>query len=159
QEMAAIRNPLIVNHEIVSLPSASTIAVLRKDLEGRQPAPKTLALLADPVFEQDDERVKAVAPPAEKQAAPAPPKAAEERLIKHLKTNPSEKPGAARIARLPYTRQEAEQISALIPESERKQSLDFEASRATATDPELHMYRFVLFATHGYLDSEQPELS
>ena len=151
--------PLIVNHEIVSLPSASTIAVLRRELEGRQVAPKTLALLADPVFEQDDERVKTVSLPAEKQPAIAPPKVAEERLIKHLKTNSSEKPGLSRIARLPYTRQEAREISALIPESELKQSLDFSASLATATGAELGQYRFVHFATHGYLDSEQPELS
>ena len=151
--------PLIVNHEIVSLPSASTIAVLRRELEGRQVAPKTLALLADPVFEQDDERVKTVSLPAEKQPATAPPKVAEERLIKHLKTNSSEKPGLYRIARLPYTRHEAQEISALIPESELKQSLDFSASLATATDAELGQYRFVHFATHGYLDSEQPELS
>jgi CHAT domain-containing protein len=149
--------PLIVNHEIVSLPSASTIAVLRRELEGRKAAPKTLALLADPVFERDDERVKTVAIPAEKQQATAPPKVAEERLIKHLKTGSSEKTG--RIARLPYTRQEAREISALIPESERKEALDFAASRGTATDAELSQYRFIHFATHGYLDSEQPELS
>ena len=155
----ATRNPLIVNHEIVSLPSASTIAVLRRELEGRKVAPKILALLADPVFEQDDERVKTVAIPAEKQASSAPPKVAEERLIKHLKTNSAEKSGLSRIARLPFTRQEAREISALIPESERKESLDFEASLATATDSELSQYRFVHFATHGYLDSEQPELS
>src|SRR5262249_31976772 len=141
--------PLIVNHELVSLPSASTIAVLRRELEGREVAPKTLALLADPVFEQDDERVKTLAIPAEKQPSTASPKVAEERLIKHLKTNSAEKQGLARIARLPYTRQEAREIAALIPESERKEALDFEASRATATDAELSRYRFIHFATHG----------
>jgi CHAT domain-containing protein/Tfp pilus assembly protein PilF len=155
----AAPSPLIVNHEIVSLPSASTIAVLRKELEGRQPAPKALALLADPVFERDDERVKVVTVKAEKQSETAPTKVAEERLIKHLKTNSSDKPGTGHIARLPYTRREAEQISSMIPESELKQSLDFDASRATATGAELGQYRFVHFATHGYLDSEQPELS
>src|SRR5262249_61906455 len=86
-------------------------------------------------------------------------KCPEEKLIKHLKTNSAEKQGLARIARLPYTRQEAREIAALIPESERKEALDFEASRATATDAELSRYRFIHFATHGYLDSEQPELS
>ncbi len=151
--------PLIINHELVSLPSASTIAVLRRELEGRRPAAKTLALLADPVFEKDDERVKTVALPAENKSPTAPPKVAEERTLKHLKKSSEDNPGVARIARLPYTRQEAEQISALIPESERKQSLDFEASRVTATEAELSQYRFVHFATHGYLDSERPELS
>jgi hypothetical protein len=50
--------PLIVDHEIVSLPSVSVLAVLRKELAGRQPASQTVAVLADPVFQSDDLRVK-----------------------------------------------------------------------------------------------------
>ena len=58
--------PLIVNHEIVNLPSASTLGLLRRDLAGRRPAPNTLAVLADPVFSANDERVRARASGAEK---------------------------------------------------------------------------------------------
>ncbi len=47
--------PLVVDHEIVSLPSASVLAVLRQELEGRVPAPRKIAVLADPVFRQDDQ--------------------------------------------------------------------------------------------------------
>jgi hypothetical protein len=50
--------PLIVNHEIVNLPSASTLAVLRRELVGRQPAARTVAVLADPVLQAGDARVK-----------------------------------------------------------------------------------------------------
>src|SRR6476469_7719727 len=50
--------PLIVKHEIVNLPSASTLAILRRDMATRQPAPKAIALFADPVFSPDDERLK-----------------------------------------------------------------------------------------------------
>jgi hypothetical protein len=42
--------PLFVEHEIVSLPSASTLATLRRETAGRKPAKKSLAVLADPVF-------------------------------------------------------------------------------------------------------------
>jgi CHAT domain-containing protein len=35
----------------------------------------------------------------------------------------------------------------------------FQASRATALDPALGRYRYLHFATHGYLDSERPGLS
>ncbi len=42
--------PLILRHEIVSLPSASAFAVQRQNLANREPAPKTLAVIADPVF-------------------------------------------------------------------------------------------------------------
>src|SRR5262249_14643979 len=42
--------PLIADHEIVSLPSASSLAALRRELAGRVPAPKTVAVVADPAF-------------------------------------------------------------------------------------------------------------
>src|SRR5262249_57830063 len=62
--------PLIVDHEIVNLPSASALAILRSQLGSRQPAPRSIAILADPVFSQNDRRVTsdtnaAVVPPAE----------------------------------------------------------------------------------------------
>ena len=50
--------PLIVEHEVVHLPSASALAVLRRELAGRKPAAKAVAVLADPVFSADDTRVK-----------------------------------------------------------------------------------------------------
>jgi CHAT domain-containing protein len=64
-----------------------------------------------------------------------------------------------RIPRLPGTRREAAAITALVPTTERKQALDFEASRVTATSEELSQYRIIHFATHGLLNSQHPELS
>jgi CHAT domain-containing protein len=49
--------PLIVEHEIVNLPSASALAVLRQEMQGRKAPSKAVAVLADPVFEPDDSRV------------------------------------------------------------------------------------------------------
>ena len=54
-------SPLVVRHEIVSLPSASTLAVLRRETNGRQPAPNVVAVLADPVFDSHDPRVQRAA--------------------------------------------------------------------------------------------------
>ncbi|MBI3951875.1 MAG: CHAT domain-containing protein [Acidobacteria bacterium] len=56
--------PLIAEHEIISLPSASVLAVLRRELAGRQPVAKLVAVLADPVFEKTDPRVKSQEPRA-----------------------------------------------------------------------------------------------
>ncbi|HEU4507320.1 MAG TPA: CHAT domain-containing protein [Pyrinomonadaceae bacterium] len=42
--------PLMVHHEVTSIPSASTLAVLRRELKGRAPAEKVVAVFADPVF-------------------------------------------------------------------------------------------------------------
>ncbi len=49
--------PLALKHEIVSLPSASVLAVLRKQNGGRAPAPNAVAVLADPVFDAHDPRL------------------------------------------------------------------------------------------------------
>ena len=40
-----------------------------------------------------------------------------------------------------------------------KEAVDFDASRATATCPNLAKYRYVHFATHDFVNSQRPELS
>lgn len=47
--------PLIMDHEIVVLPSASVIAGMRHKLASRKPAPKLLSIIADPVFQWGDD--------------------------------------------------------------------------------------------------------
>lgn len=147
--------PLIIDHEIISLPSASTLAVLRREVAGREPASKTLAVFADPVFEKEDERVTKSPAPKENQSQPKPASTEQTRLFKHT----ASQLGSDRIPRLPFTRQEAERILALTPEAERKSALDFLASRSSVTAADLNQYRYIHFATHGLLNSEYPELS
>jgi tetratricopeptide (TPR) repeat protein len=49
--------PLIASHEVVRLPSASALAVLRQEVATRGPATnRGIAVLADPVFDVADER-------------------------------------------------------------------------------------------------------
>lgn len=50
-----------MQHEIINSPSASTIAILRNELNGRKPTPKTVTVLADPIFSSDDEWFKTLA--------------------------------------------------------------------------------------------------
>ena len=50
--------PLILDNELISLPSASSFAVHRQNLEDRKPAPKAVAVIADPVFSVNDVRLK-----------------------------------------------------------------------------------------------------
>jgi CHAT domain-containing protein/Tfp pilus assembly protein PilF len=155
--------PLIVNHEILSLPSASTLAALRAEMSGRKPAPKTLALFADPVFELGDERVKAVlaqsAPRAEASTASRNEPRNGQGPLRDAMEDFSEKSGAASLPRLPSTRQEALAIQALAPESERLVKLDFDASREAVDGADLQSYRYIHFATHGLLNNSHPELS
>jgi CHAT domain-containing protein len=67
--------------------------------------------------------------------------------------------GLLQLDRLPASRSEAQAIYALVGPGLGLQALDFEASRATATSPELERYRIVHFASHTLLNSHHPELS
>jgi CHAT domain-containing protein/predicted negative regulator of RcsB-dependent stress response len=162
-------SPLVVSHEIITLPSASTLAVMRKELAGRQPAPKMLAIFADPVFASDDERRKSKTAPADSKsdskAAPkseTPDTVAAGRMIVHEDAKAASGGiGGSKllIPRLPFTRQEADRILATIPNSANLKAFDFTANRALATGTEIGQYRYLHFATHGMLDAEREGLS
>jgi len=155
--------PLFVEHEIVSLPSASTLATLRRETAGRKPAEKSLAVLADPVFTDDDTRVRRDVGKAGAKEKTRSADSDETDIDFQQMTRSGRETGVigaeGGFGRLLSTRHEAAAISALVPERERLQALDFEASRATALRPELGEYRIVHFATHGLLNNVHPELS
>jgi CHAT domain-containing protein len=67
--------------------------------------------------------------------------------------------GQLQVPRLPFTRQEANRIVELAGVRESLEALDFRASLGTIASAPLGRYRYLHFATHGYLDSEHPELS
>ena len=147
----ANRRPLIVDHEVVTLPSASALAVQRQNLANREPAPKTLAVIADPVFSTNDPRLKKGVEESVAQAST--------RTLEHLPANAKANGGQLSIPRLPFTRWEADQILAVARSGSNLKALDFRANRAIATGGELSKYRYVHFATHGYLDTTRAGLS
>ncbi|MGB7926468.1 MAG: CHAT domain-containing protein [Pyrinomonadaceae bacterium] len=154
--------PLIIDHEIVNLPSASTLAVLRQETARRTPAPGAVAVIADPVFEKDDPRIEAQfrkrAPVSLEQGA----KAAEqtETTVVRSAVRDAGVPGTGgSIPRLLASREEAAAIMESAPAGARMEAIGFDASRATAMSAELSRYRIVHFATHGLLNNEHPELS
>jgi CHAT domain-containing protein len=150
----ATGKPLIVDHEVISLPSASALAVQRVGMAGRKLAPKGVAVIADPVFSLSDERFKQRLRTAG-QSRDRTDASASTRIIEHL----ADDSGNLVIRRLRFTREEADQILAVAPRATNLRAIDFKANRATATSGELSKYRYVHFATHGYLDSERPDLS
>ena len=152
--------PLMVHHEVASIPSASTLAVLRRELHGRAPAEKVVAVFADPVFDKADERITGVSSSlgAGGQRA-APVTGAAEMIASNVQEPAKSSDRDSALQRLPYTRQEAEAILALAPSIGRKAALGFEANRAAAMSEDLIKYRIIHFATHSFLDSMHPELS
>ncbi|MEG5123357.1 CHAT domain-containing protein, partial [Microcoleus sp. ARI1-B5] len=143
--------PLIVEHEIITLPSASTLAILRQNYGDRKPPGRTLAILADPVFSPDDERIKGKITQATTEKLEANNLGLNRSLRASNRGWPPE--------RLPFTRQEAQTISSLFPSASSSQKIDFDANRTTATDGSLANYQIVHFATHGLANSKNPELS
>ena len=149
--------PLVAEHEIVHLPSASVLAALRRELAGRQPAVNAVAVLADPVFSPDDARVKAAGKNAPQVNQQTRAQARSSDLPSDLELAVDDVRGGLR--RLLMTRDEAEAILSAAQNEPGLKALDFKASRATAASDELGRYRIVHFATHGLLDSQRPELS
>ncbi len=156
--------PLVVEHELVSMPSASTLAVLRNETKGRKAASKSVAVLADPVFEREDPRLSREGADRQKTSerergdTPHDPPVLSD-ITRALRDVGFMREGRVHIPRLPTTRREAEAIIAAAPSGAGFQAIDFLASRATATDPTLAEYGIVHFATHGILNNEHPELS
>ncbi|OKH29387.1 hypothetical protein NIES2101_43445, partial [Calothrix sp. HK-06] len=143
--------PLIVNHEIVNLPSVTAIATQRQRPNNKIKAPKTLAVLADPVFEANDIRLTGKEPAYDVPELVDVNRSSLQRALKNLKRNG--------LIRLDGTRVEAEQILKLVPSQETIHAYDFDANYNFVTNSELKQYRFILFATHGFVDKTNPELS
>jgi CHAT domain-containing protein len=154
--------PLLATHEIIILPSASVLVLQRRELANRQLAPKALAVIADPVFDQNDPRVTAAVVKNRSRLAAADtttprPAVANLQLSRSLEDVGLGSGGE--IGRLFFSKQEAEAILRNAPRTQSFSALGFNANRRTVTSPSLAQYRIVHFATHGVMDLNHPELS
>lgn len=165
--------PLILDYEIISLPSASALAALRRD-DGRRAGarPMSVAVFADPVFDAGDARVKRGAA-MKKVASRTSPTQGDAAVSAADSRRSSDGPAALRAAldsdgeaasngvlrRLVFSREEAEAIASLAGAGGSRRFVDFGASRASATGGELSRFPLVHFATHSFVNNRRPELS
>ncbi len=136
--------PLLAEHEVVEIPSMSTLA-----LATHEPAPatrKTLAVFADPVLEASDPRFGPARPPALVAEAQMPGVAARSSV-------------GIDLGRLLSTGYEGEAIAALVPAERRLFARGFAANRNAVLHSDLQEFRYIHFATHGLVDSRYPGLS
>jgi CHAT domain-containing protein len=141
---------LVETNEVVMLPSASTLVAIR-GAQGHKVSPgKLVAIIADPVFNASDDRVQreAVSPAVVKAASDQNQDQPEQQTTKN-----------SRLARLLHSSEEADAISGVAPWGTTLVAKGFDASRETAMSSEVSRAQIVHFATHGFLDSEHPELS
>ena len=132
---ASVAAPLIAEHEIVMLPSVSVLREIRRAEAARPQAPFSLAIFADPVY-----RGSAPATPTPAPALPATLRG----------------PG---LERLSWSRREAEEIAAEAEGRKVLKVLAHDATRELALSDQLSGFRFLHFATHGFVDSDHPDLS
>jgi tetratricopeptide (TPR) repeat protein len=136
-------NPLLTQHEITNLPSASTIGILRTTVATKPRGTKQLAILADPIFDKSDSRY----------TGKGKSKKCGERA------NLSSIGRDLNLDRLPCTTIEAKGILALVPSQDSTAAFGFDASYDWITNPKISQYRYVHLATHGFFDNDKPALS
>lgn len=156
--------PLVTDYEIVYLPSASTLMVLRREMSKRQRAPRSVAVFADPVFAGSEggiPRLEQNQGLKDKYGTPQLPRTSDS-LVATLRRSAADVGLLSRksgLDPLPATRDEAEAIFSLIGQDGGMIALGFDASRETLDHTDLTEYRIIHFATHGFANSEHPELS
>ena len=153
------RKALIAQHDIAYLPSASVLAIQRRNFGSRGAAPYAVAVFADPVFESEDPRVLARQVPISKAIHPGTGAGTEASPLSRALRDVGLAPGKSGIPRLPFSRQEAIAINTATGGTTSLQALDFTANLQTLSRTDLSKYRIIHFATHGLLNSAHPELS
>ena len=129
--------PLSGEHDIVMLPSATTLVLLRRQAVGRHSGSALVVVLADPVFDPADSRVRRPS------------------SLNHSPAGDLSRP----FGRLPYSFEEGQAVTESAPSGQARIFIDFEADRLTATGPVVSAARYVHFATHAVEDDTRPDLS
>ena len=142
---------LISTNEVVNLPSIAVLAELRR-LSVKSPNTRaSVAVFADPVFEQDDPRLQ--------QALKGKSNPQNNRQLAQVVRDFEPEQNSNGLARLLASREEAKMIVSFAPRHTSFSALDFKASREQAMSAEIGQYHVVHFATHGLLNTIRPELS
>ncbi len=143
---------LIHKHEVVYLPSVSTLAAILAEARDRKAPSNTVAVFADPVFEVNDPRVK-------RATMEATPESDESKNVRKALRDIGLTADGVEIPRLLASRLEAEAIITSAPRWSGLKAVGFEANRSRVLSGDLADYGIVHFATHGLVNSEHPELS
>lgn len=136
-EPTAGESPLLIEHEVVHIPSASVLAGKQRNLERRTPPLDRLAILADPVISLSDPRL----PPG-------------------TRTLPMADPGKVLgFRRFIGSRREAEEIRALYHAKESRMATGFAANRSLLTSGSLNQYSILHLAVPAIVDTRRADES
>lgn len=134
---------LVETNEISALPSISALIAIRRAKKQVTSTSKLIAIIADPVFSRSDDRVQS----------------GTSSLSSALPATDHDPIETRAFARLVHASEEADAIGAKAPTGTTLVAKGFDANRETAMSSELGQYQILHFATHSFVDSEQPESS
>ena len=141
------KDPLIVNRTVTYLPSVQALTELRRRESAQGDG---IAILADPVFQADDPRVRREEPVSENiQLA----------FLDRELLRSAERNGRPGFPRLPGTREEARAIEEAAGDMTVLSLYGADANRDIVMSGRLQPFQILHFATHGVLDDEEPALS
>ncbi len=153
---ASAYTPLILTNEIANLSSGSLIALLREDRSEVKAVNKSLALISDPIFTEDDTRFKAHQ--KEAHAFIKKPATAAQDASARFRA-PALEYWIPKLDHLPFAAREAESIMENAKGLVVLKISDFNANKEKVLQTDFSPYSFVHFTTHGLVDNENPDLS
>jgi CHAT domain-containing protein len=144
--------PLAASVEIINAPSFSSLVYQKESQINRRTATdRRLAIFADPIFQEDDERFGMAKNQRRKNTPISTVESA--KLAQTLRDF-----GVERLARLPFTSIEAKEIAKFAPQ-QTVLALGANASRGKFLNGDYNSYKILHFATHGFLNQQNPDLS
>lgn len=143
---AANDEPILLTNEVVYVPSATALKLLRMERKADAMPERDLLVFADPVFSKSDERV------ANRGSSADGTLAAVLSTFRNIESLSS-------LSRLPASDEEARSISAIVGASRTKVLSGFAANRDGVLKGEVENFKVVHFATHGLINEKRPELS
>jgi CHAT domain-containing protein len=147
--------PLIADHEIVRVPSASVLAALRREATTRQSFASGVAIIADPVFARDDPRVKIREAASPGNSSPTSRRSSSAAAIPAATIDSK----GTLFRRLRFSREEADAISSMASRSKTFEAVDFAANKDVLNRESFSQRSIIHFATHTVLNDERPDLS
>jgi CHAT domain-containing protein/tetratricopeptide (TPR) repeat protein len=147
--------PLLATHEIVRVPSAATLSLLRREAGGRFPPPESVLVVADPVFSASDPRVRRTEPGTDLGGRTTGPPGAALALYRSRRGSFD----VANLPRLPASGDEAREILRIAGEERVTVLSAFAARRESVLGAWTHGPGIVHLASHSLVDTAHPELS
>ena len=147
-------------------PSASALAAVRENNKNQE-RPKILLAFGDPVVQPETVFAKSTPANAATRSADTASDANPDRTTA-LATPPAASSDAVSqqyaergfsLTRLPFTRDEVLGIGNLYPAAQRQLYLGEDAREETVKSEKLDAYRYIHFASHGFIDEAHPERS